>query len=101
MAVAAVFEGTSKDRVKVMQIPLVRSAVLMNYFLTFGVTQLEAVFAFLMMDKFGYDARHVASFLEEHKDRAPFGVIIYNGEECRLVAERIIAIPLAIALGTL
>lgn len=36
---------------------------MMNLLFALGTTQFEAVFAFFMMDRFGYDARHVATFL--------------------------------------
>jgi Na+/melibiose symporter-like transporter len=38
--------------------------ICLGYFaFTLGVTQLETVFAFFMMDRFGYDAREVAYIL--------------------------------------
>jgi MFS family permease len=43
--------------------PFIRKLCLTNLLFTLGVTQLEAVFAFFMKDRFGYDARHVAYIL--------------------------------------
>lgn len=43
--------------------PEVRRMCALNFLFTLGVTQLEAVFAFFMMDRFGYDAIHVAYIL--------------------------------------
>lgn len=37
--------------------------VCINFFYTFGITQLEATFAFFMMDRFHYDAKGVAYIL--------------------------------------
>lgn len=44
------------------------------------------------------DVRGVESFLAEHGDRARFGVVVYDGAECRLVARRVLALPLSLAL---
>lgn len=41
----------------------VRPFLWMNFFFVIGVAQLESVFAFLMMDRFGYDVHHVAYLL--------------------------------------
>ncbi len=43
--------------------PFVRRMCLINFGFTIAVTQLEAVFAFFMMDQFSYDAREVAYIL--------------------------------------
>jgi MFS family permease len=51
------------SRSAVLNDPYVRKMCLLNLLFTLGVTQLEAVFAFFMMDRFGYDARHVAYIL--------------------------------------
>jgi len=46
-----------------LRLPHVGKLCLLNLFFTLGVTQLEAVFAFFMMDRFSYDAREVAYIL--------------------------------------
>ncbi len=43
--------------------PLVRRLSVTNFIFTMAVTQLEVVFAFFMLDRFGYDAREVAVLL--------------------------------------
>ena len=43
--------------------PLVRRLCAANFVFSVAVTQLETVFAFFMMDRFGYDAGHVAILL--------------------------------------
>jgi Arabinose efflux permease len=43
--------------------PEVRRLCILNLLFTLGVTQLESIFAFFMMDRFGYDAIHVAYIL--------------------------------------
>ncbi len=40
--------------------PYIRRVCSINFFFTLGVTQLEATFAFFMMDRFDFDARQVA-----------------------------------------
>jgi predicted AAA+ superfamily ATPase len=45
------------------------------------------------------DVRHLSVFLDEYGARAPFGIVVYPGDELRLVAPRIVAAPLAAALG--
>lgn len=50
-------------RVSVLCDPTIRHYVLLNCFFIIGITQFEAVFAFLMMDRFGYDAHQVAYLL--------------------------------------
>ena len=47
----------------------------------------------------GGDLRHLQAFLDEYGDRAPFGLILYGGDECRLVAGRIVAVPLTAAVA--
>jgi DHA1 family tetracycline resistance protein-like MFS transporter len=42
---------------------LVRRICALNLFFSLAVTQLESMFAFLMLDRFGYDARQVAMIL--------------------------------------
>jgi len=46
-----------------LSIPGVRKMCLINFIFTVGVTQLEATFAFFMMDRFQYDAKQVAFIL--------------------------------------
>lgn len=43
--------------------PFVRRLCLANFLFTLGVNQLESIFAFFMMDRFHYDAAHVAYIL--------------------------------------
>jgi DHA1 family tetracycline resistance protein-like MFS transporter len=43
--------------------PTIRQLCLINLLFTIGVTQLETIFAYLMMDRFGYDAQQVAYIL--------------------------------------
>ncbi|MGH2566841.1 MAG: MFS transporter, partial [Bacteroidota bacterium] len=43
--------------------PYIRRMCACNFLFTVGVTQLEAIFAFFMMDRFGYDAAKVAYLL--------------------------------------
>lgn len=45
------------------------------------------------------DLRGLESFLDEHRDRARLGVVVYNGAECRLLTRRILALPLGLCLG--
>lgn len=45
---------------RVLAHPAVRRLVWINFLFTGGISQLEAVFAFLMMDRFHYDAHQVA-----------------------------------------
>ncbi len=46
-----------------LRIPGVRQLCLINFLFTLGVNQLESIFAFFMLDRFHYDARHVAYIL--------------------------------------
>ncbi len=50
----------TSTRRQLFAIPLVRRMSIMNFFFTMGITQLESVLAFFLMDAFGYDAHHVA-----------------------------------------
>ena len=43
--------------------PVVRRLCLQNFFFSFAVTQLESMFAYFMLQRFGYDARQVAFIL--------------------------------------
>ena len=47
----------------VLAIPLVRKFCLLNFIFTLGVNQLESIFGFFMLDRFGYDAREVGYVL--------------------------------------
>lgn len=48
---------------RILAIPSVRKFCILNLLFTLGVTQLEAIFAFFMMDRFQYDAKQVAYIL--------------------------------------
>jgi MFS family permease len=50
-------------RFALLREPAVRRLCLMNFTFSLAVTQLETVFAFFMLDRFGYDAQHVAMVL--------------------------------------
>jgi DHA1 family tetracycline resistance protein-like MFS transporter len=50
-------------RIDVLRDPTVRRLCLANLAFSLGVTQLETIFAFFMMDRFDYDARQVAFIL--------------------------------------
>jgi DHA1 family tetracycline resistance protein-like MFS transporter len=56
-------ESEPEDPQRVLANPLVRRISLANLFFSLAVTQLETVFAFLMMAKFDYDLRAVAFIL--------------------------------------
>lgn len=45
------------------------------------------------------ELRPLESFLAEYADRAPLGVVLYCGDECRPLSHRILAVPLAAALA--
>jgi predicted AAA+ superfamily ATPase len=45
-----------------------------------------------------YDLRGLSSFLEAFSDRAPFGVVLYSGEDAVRASERIVLVPTARAL---
>lgn len=47
------------------------------------------------------DIRHLESFLSEYQEQARFGVILYGGRECRLLSRRVLAVPIAFAVGLL
>ena len=53
----------ARSRTQVLRDPLVRRLCTANLIFSIGVAQLETIFAFFMLDRFGYDARHVAGFL--------------------------------------
>jgi hypothetical protein len=42
-----------------------------------------------------YDLRGLTSFLEAFCDRAPFGVVLYNGGDAVRASERIVLVPIA------
>lgn len=50
-------------KTKILSHAYVRKMCLIYFLFTFGITQLESLFAFLMMDRYHYDARHVAFVL--------------------------------------
>jgi DHA1 family tetracycline resistance protein-like MFS transporter len=50
-------------RLEVLRDPAVRRLSIANLLFALGVTQLESMFAFLMMDRFGWDVREVAFVL--------------------------------------
>jgi MFS family permease len=50
-------------RAQALRDPLVRRLCAANGVFSVGVAQLETIFAFYMLDRFGYDARHVAAIL--------------------------------------
>jgi DHA1 family tetracycline resistance protein-like MFS transporter len=56
-------DALSTTRIGVLRNPVVRRLCLGNLAFALAVTQLETIFAFLMMDRFGYDAWHVAFIL--------------------------------------
>lgn len=39
------------------------------------------------------DARHVETFLDDHTDRAPWGVLLYDGDVPQRLTRRVIALP--------
>jgi DHA1 family tetracycline resistance protein-like MFS transporter len=53
----------SRGRIAPLRDPLVRRLCAANGVFSVAVAQLETVFAFFMMDRFGYDAQHVAGIL--------------------------------------
>ena len=55
--------GRGLTRIGVLRDPTVRRLCLANLAFSLGVTQLETIFAFFMMDRFDYDARQVAFIL--------------------------------------
>ena len=50
-------------RLKALSVPGVLKGCVIYFIFTMGVSQLESVFAFYMMDRFHYDAMHVAWIL--------------------------------------
>lgn len=56
-------DAASLGRLRVLENPLVRRLALLNLLFALAVTQLEATFAYLMADRFAYDARDVAFIL--------------------------------------
>jgi DHA1 family tetracycline resistance protein-like MFS transporter len=54
---------TSPRRLAVLRDAVIRRLCAINFLQVFAVAQLETVFAFFMMDRFGYDAREVAFLL--------------------------------------
>jgi hypothetical protein len=45
------------------------------------------------------DLRHLHAFLDEYRDSCRVGVVLYGGEECRVLAPRVAAVPLSTALA--
>jgi hypothetical protein len=39
------------------------------------------------------DARHLESFLDDYGERAPWGVLLYDGDEPYRLTRRILALP--------
>ena len=56
-------EDTQAPRLSVLRNPVVRRLCLAYFVFTVAVSQLETIFAFFMMDGFGYDAHQVAYLL--------------------------------------
>jgi len=59
----AATEEATRSRAALLRDPLVRRLCTANLVFSIAVAQLEAVFAFYMIDRFGYDAQHVAAIL--------------------------------------
>jgi MFS family permease len=59
----AASEEATRSRAALLRDPLVRRLCTANLVFSIAVAQLEAVFAFYMIDRFGYDAQHVAAIL--------------------------------------
>jgi MFS family permease len=59
----AATEEATRSRAALLRDPLVRRLCTANLVFSIAVAQLEAVFAFFMIDRFGYDAQHVAAIL--------------------------------------
>ena len=55
--------GAASGRLGELRDPLVRRLCLVNLLFSLGVTQLETMFAFFMLRRFGWDAREVAFLL--------------------------------------
>jgi MFS family permease len=62
-ATVAEAPGATGGRLGVLRDPVVLRLCLLNFVFSVAVTQLETVFAFFMLDRFGYDAQHVAVVL--------------------------------------
>ena len=60
---AAQADGAAPSRAALLRNANVRRLCLVNFVFSLAVTQLETVFAFFMLDRFGYDAQHVAAIL--------------------------------------
>jgi MFS family permease len=56
-------ERTALSRSGVLRDPLIRRLCVANGVFSVAVAQLETIFAFFMLDRFGYDAQHVAGIL--------------------------------------
>ncbi len=59
----AATEQATRTRGALLRDPLVRRLCTANLVFSIAVAQLETVFAFFMIDRFGYDAQHVAVIL--------------------------------------
>ena len=59
----AAAEGAARSRTQVLRDPLVRRLCSANFVFSIAVAQLETIFAFFMLDRFGWDAQHVAGIL--------------------------------------
>jgi len=46
-----------------------------------------------------YDLRGMRSFIEGYGPRAPFGVVLYRGDNCVRATERIVLVPVGLAVG--
>lgn len=55
--------AAAAGRFAALRDPVVLRLCLLNFVFSFAVTQLETIFAFFMLDRFGYDASHVAVIL--------------------------------------
>jgi MFS family permease len=55
--------AAARGRIAPLRDPLVRRLCAANGVFSVAVAQLETIFAFFMMDRFGYDAQHVAAIL--------------------------------------
>jgi len=56
-------EEATRTRAALLRDPLLRRLCTANLVFSVAVAQLETVFAFFMIDRFGYDAQHVAAIL--------------------------------------
>jgi len=59
----AAAEEATRTRAALLRDPLVRRLCTANLVFSVAVAQLETVFAFFMIDRFGFDAQHVAAIL--------------------------------------